>query len=181
MEYHCSFKSPTIMTKFDFNTLLVQQQDSLRMRALQFTKNMEDANDLVQETLLKAIRYYRQFREGTNLKGWLYTIMKNIFINQYRRTHRSTVCLVHNDDISSKQLGFSASLNEGENRFMMRDIRDALAALSGDYRQPFNMFYRGFKYHEIADSLQIPIGTVKTRIHMARKQMKGALSAYRPD
>lgn len=169
------------MTKFDFNTLLIQQLDSLRRRALQFTKNMEDANDLVQETLLKAILNYGRFREGSNLKGWLYTIMKNIFINQYRRTHRSTVCLVHNDDIGSKQLIFSACLNEGENRFMMKDIRKAFSALSGDYRQPFNMFHRGFKYHEIADSLQIPIGTVKTRIHIARKQMKGTLSAYRPD
>lgn len=151
------------------------------MRALQFTKNMDDANDLVQDTLLKAILNYRRFREGSNLKGWLYTIMKNIFINQYRRTHRSAVCLVHKDDIGSNQLIFSACLNEGENRFMMKDIREAFSALSCDYRQSFNLFYRGFKYYEIADSLQIPIGTVKTRIHMARKQMKGTLSAYRPD
>lgn len=170
------------MTKFDFNTLLIQHQDSLRQHAYLFTKNMEDANDLVQETLLKAITYYHRFKEGTNLKGWLYTIMKNIFINQYRRLRKSRVCMVQSGDaISCRQLAFSASRNEGENRFMMDDIGEALADLSRDYRKPFNMFYRGFKYHEIADSLQIPIGTVKTRIHLARKQMKGALSAYRPD
>lgn len=170
------------MTKFDFNTLLIQHQDSLRQHALLFTKDIEDANDLVQETLLKAILYYRRFKEGTNLKGWLYTIMKNIFINQYRRIRKSRVFMVPGEDaISSRQLFFSASRNEGENRFVMHDIGEALSELSVDYRKPFFMFYRGFKYHEIADSLQIPIGTVKTRIHLARKQMKGTLDAYRPD
>jgi len=170
-----------IMTKYDFNTLLVQHQDSLRQHALLFTKNLEDANDLVQETLLKAILYYRRFREGTNLKGWLYTIMKNIFINQYRRTRKSRGFMVQSEDtINCRQLVFSSCRNDGENLFIMEDISEALSELSGDYRKPFNMFYRGFKYHEIADSLQIPIGTVKTRIHLARKQMKDTLSVYKP-
>jgi len=170
------------MTKYDFNTLLVQHQDSLRQHALLFTKNLEDANDLVQETLLKAILYYRRFREGTNLKGWLYTIMKNIFINQYRRTRKSRVFMMQGEDtISCRQLVFSACRNEGENLFIKDDISEALSGLSCDYRKPFNMYYKGFKYHEIADSLQIPIGTVKTRIHLARKQMKGTLSVYKPE
>ncbi|MFT6815030.1 MAG: RNA polymerase sigma factor (sigma-70 family) [Sphingobacteriales bacterium] len=166
------------MTKIEFNFQVAQQVDYLGMYALQFTRNMEEANDLVQETMLKAITYYQKFREGTNLKGWLYTIMKNTFINNYRRTTKINKVITQGDEISQTNLTLSATHNLGESKFIMTDIQNALDNLKVDYRIPFDMYFTGYKYHEIADQLEIPIGTVKTRIHIARKQLKEQLSDY---
>lgn len=171
--------SPRDMTKPEFNNLVVRYTDSLRVHALQFTKDAEDANDLVQDTVLKAVTHYDRFREGTNLKGWLYTIMKNTFINNYRRTAKANIFITQSEEIPNQHLIYSASKNEGENAFVMDDIREAMDKLSADYYVPFSMYFEGFKYHEISDRLQIPIGTVKTRIHIARKQMKSTLKAYK--
>ncbi|MFD2598566.1 RNA polymerase sigma factor [Sphingobacterium corticis] len=166
------------MNKLDFNTLVVQHSDSLKSYARNFTKDGDDANDLVQDTLLKAVTYFKNFREGTNLKGWLYTIMKNTFINNYRRVVKTNSFITKEEEISNANLVVSATHNKGVNKFMMEDINSALGKLSEDYYVPFTMYYEGYKYHEIADHLAIPIGTVKTRIHVARKAMKKTLHAY---
>lgn len=166
------------MTKIEFNTLVMRQASSLKMYALHFTHDADDANDLVQDTLLKAITYYNKFKEGTNLKGWLYTIMKNTFINNYRRFVKISSFVTKTDEISSQQLSFSATVNGGEQKFVMDDIKKALSSLQKEYYVPFTMYFEGHKYHEIADHLQIPIGTVKTRIHVARKLLKSDLKAY---
>ena len=157
------------MNKLEFNTLVIKHSDSLKLYARNFTKDHDDANDLVQDTLLKAITYFKNFREGTNLKGWLYTIMKNTFINNYRRITKSNSFITKEEEISSMNLVVSATKNLGENKFMMEDINTALTNLSDDYYKPFTMYYEGYKYHEISDQLNIPIGTVKTRIHVARR------------
>lgn len=167
------------MTKFEFKTLVVQHTESLKSYALHFTRDDEDAQDLVQDTVLKAVAYYGKFREGTNLKGWLYTIMKNTFINNYRKLIKTNSLVTKSDEISSAHLSHSATRNEGENKFVMEDIQKAMNTLAEDYSVPFNMYYEGYKYHEIAEHLAIPIGTVKTRIHVARKQMKQALKIYK--
>ena len=167
------------MTRFEFNTLVVQHADSLRGYALHFTRDNEDANDLVQDTMLKAVTYRGRFREGTNLKGWLYTIMKNTFINNYRRLVKTSGLVSQADEISNAHLAHSATRNNGESKFVMDDINAAMAELSEDYYVPFSMYYEGYKYHEIAEHLDIPIGTVKTRIHVARRTMKKALQTYK--
>lgn len=166
------------MTKIEFNTLVMRQASSLKMYALHFTHDTDDANDLVQDTMLKAITYYNKFKEGTNLKGWLYTIMKNTFINNYRRFVKINTFVTKTDEISSSQLSFSATVNDGEPKFVMEDIKKALSRLQKEYYIPFTMYFEGYKYHEIADHLTIPIGTVKTRIHVARKLLKKSLKAY---
>lgn len=166
------------MTQVEFSTLVIRQSTSLKTYALRFTHDTEDANDLVQETLLKAVTYYNNFKEGTNIKGWLYTIMKNTFINSYRRFVKSSSVVTKTEEISSQQLYFSASVNKGENKFVMDDIQTALKSLSVEYYIPFTMYFEGYKYHEIADDLEIPIGTVKTRIHVARKLLKKKLANY---
>lgn len=166
------------MTRFDFTTIVTGQTSSLKNYALRFTQNHEDANDLVQETLLKAITYYNNFKEGTNIKGWLYTIMKNTFINNYRRFVKTTSFINKTDELSSEQLSFSATQNNGVNKFIMDDIKAALKSLPSDYYIPFTRYFEGYKYYEIAEELNIPIGTVKTRIHVARKLLKKKLSAY---
>lgn len=167
------------MTKFEFNSLVVQHTDSLKVYAMHFTRDDEDANDLVQDTVLKAVTYYGKFREGTNLKGWLYTIMKNTFINNYRRFVKTNSFVTKSDEISSANLAYSATRNEGENKFVMEDIKKAMSALADEYYIPFSMYFEGYKYHEISEHLEIPIGTVKTRIHVARKSMKHALNVYK--
>ncbi|MEN5088989.1 sigma-70 family RNA polymerase sigma factor [Sphingobacterium faecium] len=167
------------MTKYEFNSLVVEQSDSLKHYAKKFTNDTEDANDLVQDTILKAVTYFNNFREGTNLKGWLYTIMKNTFINNYRRIVKTNSFITKEEEISSANLILSASKNQGENKFVMEDIHTALSKLSEDYYVPFSMYFEGFKYHEISEYLAIPIGTVKTRIHIARKVMKKSLSTYK--
>ncbi|MBP3943924.1 sigma-70 family RNA polymerase sigma factor [Sphingobacteriaceae bacterium WQ 2009] len=166
------------MTKIEFDTLVIEHSDSLKMYAKNFTKDQDDANDLVQDTLLKAVTYFNNFKEGTNLKGWLYTIMKNTFINNYRRIVKTNTFITKEDEISNANLFVSATKNQGENKFIMEDINEALASLSEEYYIPFSMYFEGFKYHEISDHLAIPIGTVKTRIHVARKVMKKQLTAY---
>lgn len=166
------------MKKHEFNTMVTQETESLRMYALRFTRNSEDANDLVQDTMLKAITYYDKFKAGTNLKGWLYTIMKNTFINNYRRNTKANSVITQTEEISSSNLFFSSTKNKGENIFVMDDIQDALTNLQEDYYRPFSMYFEGYKYHEIADHLEIPIGTVKTRIHVARKSLKKTLKSY---
>lgn len=169
------------MTKIEFNHLVLKHADSLRSYALQFTRDVEDSNDLIQDTILKAVTYSSKFKEGTNLKGWLYTIMKNTFINNYRRMVKSNGFIDKSDEISNYNLAYSATKNQGENWFVMSDIKNALAKLSPEYYVPFNMYFEGYRYHEISDHLEIPIGTVKTRIHMARKLLKSKLKVYHVD
>lgn len=169
------------MNKLEFNQELYQHSVSLRSFALNFTKDVEDANDLVQDTMLKAVTYYSKFKEGTNLKGWLFTIMRNTFINNYRRSVKTNTLISQSDDISSANLHFSASANRAEGKFVLADIEKALATLQPEYHDPFMRYFEGYKYHEIAVMLDIPIGTVKTRIHVARNILKKYLKTYSKD
>ncbi len=166
------------MTTLEFNSQVLKQSSSLKMYALNFTRDTEDANDLVQDTMLKAITYYTKFKEGTNLKGWLYTIMKNTFINNYRRVMKMNSFITKSDEIASNHLLFSATNNLGEGKFILKDIEEALDKLPKEYYTPFTQYFEGYKYHEIAENLKIPIGTVKTRIHVARKLLKTSLKSY---
>ena len=170
--------NPKEMTKIEFKSMVSSHAESLKMYALHFTHDDEDANDLVQDTVLKAITYHEKFKEGTNLKGWLYTIMKNTFINNYRRFVKISGMVTKSDEISSSNLVYSSTKNKGENQFVMDDIREAMDKLSEEYYVPFTMYFEGYKYHEIAEHLSIPIGTVKTRIHVARKSLKKSLKTY---
>lgn len=166
------------MKTLEFTSMLTSHRSSLKMYALHFTHDTEDANDLVQDTMLKAITYYTKFREGTNIKGWLYTIMKNTFINNYKKMVRVSSFVVRADEISSANLMYSSTHNQGETKFVMDDLQNALKKLPDTYLVPFNMYFEGYKYYEIAEHLDLPIGTVKTRIHVARQLIKKYLKPY---
>ena len=132
------------MTTIEFNTMVTRQADSLKLYALRFTHDAEDANDLVQDTILKALSYCNKFKEGTNLKGWLFTIMRNTFINNYRRSAKTTTLITQSEDISSVNLHYSATHNTAESRFVMADIDKALATLQPEYYIPFMKYFEGY-------------------------------------
>ena len=166
------------MTQIDFNHQVNTHYKPLRGYALKLTQDPEDANDLVQETMLKAFNNKDKFEDGTNLKGWLYTIMKNIFINNYRRMVKGNVV---SDDTENQfyinQTGNAVS-NEGDGRLVMKEVTQAMDLLSDNLRTPFLMSYQGYKYEEISKYLSVPLGTVKIRIHVARQKLKKMLHAY---
>mgnify|MGYP001605746867 CR=1 FL=1 len=162
-----------------FSTKIQEFEPMLKNYALQLTRNIDDANDLLQETFLKAMMYSAKFKEGTNLKGWMYTIMRNTFINNYRRiTKRNTFMDTQEEQyIIDTAVGFS-TFNSGESNFMKNDIQNAIKKLPNDLRISFELNNEGFKYHEIAEKLDIPIGTVKTRIFVARRKLRKHLAEY---
>ncbi len=166
------------MNNITFSNEICDHKSSLQNFAMKFTKNIEDADDLVQDTLLKAIRYAGMYQEGTNLRGWLFTIMRNTFINNFRKQAKKNALIETSEDLSSFQLRSSAEGNQGENKFMMEDIQRAMARLQPEHATPFVKYFEGYKYHEIAEELNIPIGTVKTRIHIARQVLKDNLKMY---
>ncbi|MHA4894625.1 sigma-70 family RNA polymerase sigma factor [Pedobacter sp. PWIIR3] len=166
------------MTDSTLNARICQERPMLDAFAMKLTRDVEDANDLVQDTLIKAIRYAALFKEGTNLKAWLFIIMKNTFINSYRKLVRKQGVMDVCEDLSSVQLSTSASSNLGENKFALEDINKAIKNLPENCSVPFLRYFEGYKYHEIADELNVPIGTVKTRIHMARQMLKASLKMY---
>lgn len=145
---------------------------------MRYTNDPENANDLIQDTMMKAFKYYAQFEEGSNLKAWLFTIMKNTFINDYRRKVKSQSLISKTEELSYGDLSLSASRNGAEGTMIIKDIEIALKSIPECYLQPFISHFEGFKYHEIAEELDMAIGTVKTRIHVARKLLKEYLSTY---
>lgn len=168
------------MTQIEFNHRVSGLYKPLKNFALKLTRNLEDATDLTQETMTKAFYNHDKFREGTNMKAWLYTIMKNIFINDYRRRASSHII---SDDTENQYYINSHSQrtgNRGENKLMMQDIQQAIGGLSGNLRVPFVMAFQGYKYEEIAQHMRVPLGTVKIRIHNARKKLKVQLADYDP-
>lgn len=168
------------MTQQEFGYSVHQKINDLKFHALRFTKDQEDANDLLQETKLKAISNREKFKTGTNLKAWLYTIMKNSFITNYQKKVRRNTFLDTTDNLHFINDTNYTTRNLGENKFVLEDVKDALQSLEDNFKTPFMMHFRGFKYHEIADKLKIPIGTVKNRIHVARQELKEKLHIYAP-
>lgn len=167
------------MTAIEFSTLVQKVSGSLKPAAMNLTRDADDAKDLVQETLLKALLNKDKFKAGTNLKAWLYTIMRNTFINNYNKiTKRSS-----NIDSTEYFQYFNTdenyiTVNGATSDFVVNDINEAIARLNEEFRTPFMMYYIGYKYLEIAEKLNIPIGTVKNRIHIARKELKQVLRVY---
>ncbi len=166
------------MTALEFSYQVDRLTGSLKPFAMKLTKDNEEANDLLQETLLKAFTNRDKFAEGTNLKAWMYTIMKNTFITNYQRMVRRNTFIDTTENLHYINSSENITQNDASASFTLNDINSAIDKLQDAYKVPFLMHFRGFKYHEIADKLEIPIGTVKNRIHIARKELKGDLKIY---
>jgi RNA polymerase sigma factor (sigma-70 family) len=166
------------MTAIEFNYALQTNTKTLKPFAMRLTKNYDDANDLVQDTLVKAFLNKDKYADGTNLKAWLFTIMKNTFITNYQRMLRKNTIIDTSDNLHYINSSESIVQNDAYGNFANEDISKALEKLDDTYKEPFMMYFNGFKYHEIAEKVAIPIGTVKNRIHLARKELKDRLKIY---
>ena len=166
------------MTALEYNNEIGLMTKSLKPFALKLTKDSEDANDLLQETLMKAYKNRDKFSEGTNLKAWLYTIMKNTFITNYQRMMRRGTFIDTTDNLHFINSSSTKVENSAYGDFALSDINASIDQLDDVYKTPFMMYFRGFKYQEIAERQEIPIGTVKNRIHIARKILKEKLQTY---
>lgn len=166
------------MTALEFSYQVGSFSKFLKPFALRLTRDSDDANDLVQDTLVKAYTNREKYSDGTNLKAWLFTIMKNTFITQYQRMVRRNTFIDTTDNLHFINSSDSLQENNAVNHFIKEDIDKALDLTEEIYRVPFLMYFQGFKYHEIADELNLPIGTVKNRIHIARKMLKSSLKMY---
>lgn len=166
------------MTALEFGYRIENLTSSLKPYALKLTKDGEDANDLLQETVFKAYNNRDKFQDGTNLKAWMYTIMRNTFITNYQRMVRRNTFIDTTENNHFINSSSSVIENNANGNFVMKDIKASIDGLKDMYKEPFTMYFRGFKYHEIAEKLNIPIGTVKNRIHIARKELKEGLKVY---
>ena len=165
------------MSTVEFNEALIGMEGNLHSFALNFTRNNEDAKDLTQETMLKAITYRNYYTPQTNFRAWVFTIMRNIFINQYRRKVKGGTIFDNSKDLYL--LNTADADSSALNTLTHKEVTQQIDKLESEYKQPFEMHFQGFKYKEIADSLDIPIGTVKSRIFIARKKLMDLLPDYK--
>ena len=156
------------MTTADFQSQIINLSDYIDGFALKYTRNKENAKDLAQETILRAFVNRDKFRTNTNLKGWLKIMMRNIFINSIRKKSHQ---MINYDSESFKVINGEAYNVTPIDEIMEGQIIAEIEALSDDFRVPFQMHLEGYKYKEIADQLEIPIGTVKSRVFQARKRL----------
>ncbi|MCB0762225.1 MAG: sigma-70 family RNA polymerase sigma factor [Flavobacteriales bacterium] len=166
------------MSTTEFQTLLTTSMNQVQQFAYTFTKDQTDAEDLFQETLLKALRYQGNYTAGTNFKGWLYTIMKNIFINDYKRKKKRNTFVDPTEGQYYLESGSSVGSEIVERGLVHEDIQNALNGLEEIFSYPFEQYVKGMQYDEIAEELDIPIGTVKSRIFHARKRLRQELADY---
>lgn len=164
------------MSNVEFNQLLVTNSEFLKPYAITLTKDYETAQDLFQETLYKAIANKDKYNIGTNIKAWLYTIMRNIFINDYRRkSKQNTIFDKSTNDALINSSRVTHVANNAVANLNLKEISIAIHNLPEIFRKPFVLFFEGYKYHEISKALNEPLGTIKSRIHFARKLLKEQL------
>ena len=171
----------TIMRANNFQSNLMSLQDNLLNFAFMLTSNRDDAYDLLQDTTLKALDNQDKFADNTNFKGWVFTIMRNIFINNYRKSVRTATVVDTTDNLYHLNISQDSGFDAPEGSYTVNEIQDAIAALSDDLRIPISMHVSGYKYQEIADEMNLPLGTVKSRIHAARKVLQARFADYRND
>lgn len=159
----------------EFENRLDQLSTVLHSFAYNLTKNVEDSRDLFQETAFRALNNKDKFRYGTNFKAWLFTIMKNIFINNYRKKVKKNTIMDSTDNMFFLNSGDKVIQNSAESNIMMQELNSMVESLDDSLKIPFLKHYEGFKYQEIADELGLPLGTVKSRIFFARKELKGMI------
>ena len=182
--YICSvnfvfLKKYTGMSSKKFQSKLMSLQNNLLNFAYILTSNRDDAYDLLQDTTLKALDNEDKYVDNVNFKGWVFTIMRNIFINNYRRIVRASTIIDQTEDLYHLNLSQDSGFETPEGAYAAREINEVINSFPDDYRIPFSMHVAGYKYNEIAEEMGLPLGTVKSRIFFARKKLQTLLKDYR--
>lgn len=167
------------MRTANFAQDLLSVQTELLNFAYKLTADREEANDLLQETSLKALDNEDKYTAETNFKGWIYTIMRNIFINNYRKALRDQTYVDQTDNLFYLNQNIDIEGDSTEGSYDLKEMRRIVNALPKEYRIPFSMYVSGFKYREIADKLGLPLGTVKSRIYFTRQKLQEELKDFR--
>ncbi|KAF0239400.1 MAG: RNA polymerase sigma factor [Sediminibacterium sp.] len=166
------------MSTIDFNQMLTNNAEFLKPFAFTLTRDNEAAKDLYQETLYRALANKDKYNVGTNIKAWLYTIMRNIFINNYRRKSKQSTIFDSTPNEFLLNLNQGAVANEGIAQINLKEVKQAIHNLPEIFKNPFLLYFDGYKYHEIAEMLEEPLGTIKSRIHFARKLLKSHVQRF---
>ena len=163
------------MNTSQFQKKLLGMQENMMNFALMLTANREDAQDLLQETSLKVLDNREKYVDNRNFKGWVLTVMRNIFINNYHRVLRTQDVDLYNLHVTN-----DSSFDTPDGTCQLQEITGAIDALNEELKAPFSMYVSGYRYHEIAEALHIPLGTVKSRIFFARQELKTKLKDFNP-
>ncbi len=166
------------MSTIEFNQSLISNTEYLKPFAMTLTRDMEAAKDLIQETLYRALANREKYNAGTNIKAWMYTIMRNIFINNYRRSAKQNTIFDNTPNDFLLDYNQFTTANAAETNLTLKEIKEAVHNLPEIFKNPFELYFEGYKYHEIAEVLSEPLGTIKSRIHFARKLLKQQLTRF---
>lgn len=162
-----------------FEAKLIDLQNNMMNFALTLTSNREEAKDLLQETTLRALDNKEKYYENVNFKGWVFTIMHNIFVNNYRRIVRSHTMIDQTENLYHLNMPQDSGFDTPEGAYTVAEISRVMNSFPNEYKVPFTMHVSGYKYEEIAQQLELPIGTVKSRIFFARKRLQELLKDYK--
>ena len=160
---------------------LVGLQGNLFNFACRLTANRDTAQDLVQDTTLKVLDNQSKYVDNVNFKGWVFTIMRNIFINNYRRAARCATKIDTTDDLYHLNAPQDSGYQSPENSFTVGEVHAAIDSFTPEYKVPFSMHLAGYRYAEIADYMNLPVGTIKSRIYYARQRLRSRLRDYSSD
>lgn len=159
------------MTQSEFNDILIKSRSKLQQYAFNFTRNRDDTEDLVQETYLKALRYQPRLEDYSNIQGWLFSILHNLFINKYRRNKKQNTLIDTTPDFHYIDLCSDKGDISPESHYQEKELKERVEELKSSIRVPFKMHIEGWKYEEIGEKLGLKLGTVKSRIFFARREL----------
>ncbi len=166
------------MNASKFQANLISLQANMLNFAYMLTSNRDDAYDLLQDTTIKVLDNQDKYTENTNFKGWVFAIMRNLFINNYRRSVRQATMVDTTDNLIHLNLSQESGLDTPEGSYTAQEIQGAIDALPEEFRVPFSMMVAGYKYTEIAEEMNLPLGTIKSRIFFARKRLQERFADY---
>ena len=166
-------------TATNFQERLTALQSNMLNFAYMLTSNRDDAYDLLQDTMLKVLDNQEKYVDNTNFKGWVFTIMRNIFINNYRRASRAATVVDQTEDLYHLNISQDSGFATPEGSYSVNEIQLAINEFADEYRIPFSMHVAGYKYNEIAEKKNLPLGTIKSRIFFARKKLQVRFADYR--
>lgn len=169
------------MNALQFQEKLINLQDNMMNFALTLTSNRDDARDLLQDTTLKVLGNREKFTDNVNFKGWVLTIMRNIFINDYHKAVRAQSVIDQDTDVYNVDILNDSGFDTPDGSILIQEITGAINRLNEDLRVPFSLYVSGYKYNEIADKLDMPLGTIKSRIFFARQELQKQLKDFHQD